>query len=134
MLFLENKFQTLFTFDRKGYNNVIMEFLNTGPELYKRILFNILSFNNPGEICEHDIFQLLQSFKQRDSFYFYKELVTQNIVPRDFKNTFDDSDEIFFEAFAPDVKAIAKAILLRKRMLGIEDSDSTKKHEDDICL
>jgi hypothetical protein len=59
LLFLENKFQTLFTFDKKGYNNVIMEFLNTGPELYKKILFNVLSFNNPGEICEHDIFQLL---------------------------------------------------------------------------
>ena len=49
-----------------------MEFLNTGPELYKKILFNIMSFNNPGEICEHDIFTLFQSFKQRDSYYFYK--------------------------------------------------------------
>ena len=58
LLFLENKFQTLFTFDKKGYNNVIMEFLNTGPELYKKMLFSILSFGNVGEICEHDIFQL----------------------------------------------------------------------------
>ena len=53
-------------------------------------------------------------------------------MPRDFKNANDDSDEIFFEAFASDVKQIARAILLRKRILGIEDSDSTKSHLEDI--
>jgi hypothetical protein len=43
LMFLENRFQTLFTFDKKGYCSVVMEFLNQGPDLYKRLIFNCLS-------------------------------------------------------------------------------------------
>jgi hypothetical protein len=132
LLFLENKFQTLFTFDKKGYCNVLMEFLNQGPDLYKRLIFNCLSQANLGYICEHDIFQLIENFKQRDSYFFYKELITAKDVPRDFGEVIDDSDEIFFEAFSNDVKLIARALNLKKRMHGIQDTDTNMTYKDDI--
>lgn len=130
--FFENKFQTLFTFDKRGYCNVIMEFLNLGPELYKRLLFGCLNFSNSQQICEHDIFQLLENFKQRDSYFFYKELITQKDVPRNFADAIDLSDDIFFEAFSTDVKSIARALCLRKRICGIKDTDTAQSYEDDI--
>jgi hypothetical protein len=109
-----------------------MEFLNSGPELYKRLLFGCLSFSSSSFICEHDIFLLLENFKQRDSYFFYKELITQKDVPRNFADAIDGSDDIFFEAFAADVKAIARALCLRKRICGIVDTDTAQGYEDDI--
>ena len=132
LLFLENKFQTLFTFDKKGYCNVVMEFLNQGPELYKKLIFSCLSRAQPGFICEHDIYALLENFKQRDSFYFYKELITSDNVPRDFTSVADASDDIFFEAFSDDVKAICKALSLKKRLFNIEDTDINSKIWKDV--
>lgn len=132
LLFFENKFQTLFTFDKRSYCNVIMEFLNSGTELYKRLLFGCLNFSCSSFVCEHDIFLLLENFKQRDSYYFYKELISQKNVPRDFADAIDGSDDTFFEAFASDVKIIARALALRKRIFGIADSDTSQGFEDDV--
>lgn len=132
LLFFENKFQTLFTFDKRGYCNVIMEFLNSGPELYKRLLFGCLNFSNSQFICEHDLFLLLENFKQRDSYFFYKELITQKDVPRNFADAIDGSDDIFFEAFSGDVKAIARALCLRKRICGIKDTDTAQDFREDV--
>ena len=44
----------------------------------------------------------------------------------------DNSDQIFFDAFAKDVKVIAQIINLRKRMMGIEDEDTTQGIESDF--
>jgi len=111
-----------------------MEFLNSGPDFYKKMLFACLSLSNPGRICEHDLFNLLECFKQRDSYFFYKELINQHDVPRDFKEVVDDSDEIFFEAYAPDMKIISRAINLRKRILGIRDQDTNQDMDEDLCV
>ena len=101
-----------------------MEFLNQGPEIYKRLIFSCFSRASPGFICEHDIYAILETFKQRDSYYFYRELISSEDVPRNFAGAADDSDDVFFEAFAGDVKAIAKALNLKKRLYGIEDTDT----------
>ena len=53
-------------------------------------------------------------------------------VPRDYKNALDDSDNIFFEAFSNDVKLLSEMINLRKRMMGIVDSDTSKGIETDF--
>lgn len=116
------------------YNKMIMHILNNGPDFYKKILFACLSFQNPGRICEHDIFTLLENFKQMDSFYFYKELITQKNVPRDFKDVKDNSDQIFFEAFSTDIKLIAHAMDLRKRLQGVFDNESEMNFDDDVQL
>jgi hypothetical protein len=52
-----------------------MDFLNGGPDLYKKILFASFSLSNSGRICEHDVFTVIESFKQRDSFFFVGELI-----------------------------------------------------------
>lgn len=71
---------------------MICDMLNLGPEFYKKLLFACLSKLNPGRVCEHDIFALLQTFKQIDSYYFYRELINRKEVPRDFKDLKDNSD------------------------------------------
>jgi len=45
------------------YASMICDMLNLGTEFYKKLLFACLSKLNPGRICEHDIFALLQTFK-----------------------------------------------------------------------
>jgi hypothetical protein len=105
---------------------------------------------NPGRICEHDIFTLMEQFKQKETFFFYKELMSRPDVPRDFQQIIDDSDKQFFKAFAKDTKVVAHVINLRKRLLGVVDMDTTdgldqdfdkskypnadeEKYEKDIC-
>ena len=95
---------------------MIQDFVNAGPECYKKIVFCALSLGNQGQICEHDLFNMLESFKQRESFYFYKELITMPDVPRDFQHIIDFSDKIFFDAFANDIKMIVQSLNLRKFM------------------
>ena len=67
-----------------------------------------------------------------DSFYFYRDLITQKEVPRDFQNVKDNSDQIFFEAFAPDIIEISHAMSIRKKLLGIFDNDKEKNFLNDI--
>ena len=109
-----------------------MEFLNAGPECYRKMLFACLSLSNPGQICEHDIFTLLEQFKQRDSFFFYQDLINLKDVPRDYKKVRDDSDQIFFDAFVRDVKVISHIINMRKRMMGLIDMDTSSGIENDF--
>jgi hypothetical protein len=101
-----------------------MDFLNAGPECYRKFLFASIGLQNPGRICEHDLFNIIESFKQKESFFFYKDLITRPDVPRDYKNIQDDSDRIFFEAFSKDLKTITGIINLRKRMMGVKDFDT----------
>lgn len=109
-----------------------MDFLNAGPDGYRRMLFACLSLSNPGRICEHDIFTLVEQFKERDSFFFYQDLITQQDVPRDYNKVIDYSDKIFFDAFVKDVKLVSHIINLKKRMMGIVDMDTVGGIEDDF--
>lgn len=43
MLFLENQFLSLYRIDAIGFCNVIRDFVNAGPECYKKLLFSCLS-------------------------------------------------------------------------------------------
>lgn len=54
-------------------------------------------------------------------------------MPRDFADAMDGSDDTFFEAFAGDVKAIARALSLRKRICGITDADTAQSNDEDIA-
>ena len=60
LLFLESEYASLFgaTFGR--FLGVIVDFLNGGRESYKKMLFASLSLSNPGRICEHDVFTILE--------------------------------------------------------------------------
>lgn len=60
--------------------------------MYKKFMFACCSLANQGRICEHDVFTLLEKFKQRESFFFYQDLILQKEVPRDFKHVIDNSD------------------------------------------
>ena len=60
LLFLENQFNSLYRIDYNGFLGVILDFLNAGPECHKKMVFACLSIQNPGRICEHDIFTLLE--------------------------------------------------------------------------
>jgi len=77
ILFLETQFNSLYRAEFSGFLQVITDLLHAGPECYKKMLFACLSLSNPGRICEHDIFTLMEQFKQRDSFFFYQELIQQ---------------------------------------------------------
>ena len=92
ILFLESEYTSLFgaTFGR--FLSILVDFLNGGRESYKRMLFAYLSLTNPGRICEHDIFTILEQFKQKESFFFYQDLITQKDVPRDYLTICDTSD------------------------------------------
>lgn len=92
IFFLEDSFQTLNRLTMKRYCDVLLEILNGGPDLYKKMMFSCLSFQNPGKICEHDLFYLFETFKQKESFYFYNDLINRKNVPRDFNQVTDDSD------------------------------------------
>ena len=62
---------------------------------------------------------MIENFKQRDNFFFYKELITSDPVPRDFQEVVDFSDKIFFEAFSEDFKLLSTSLNFRKHLLGV---------------
>ena len=95
-----------------------MDFINSGPECYKKLVFSCLSMQNQGRICEHDMFGMIENFKQKDNFFFYKELITMKDVPRDFNSYLDFSDRTFFEAFSSDVNMVSRGLNLRKHLMG----------------
>jgi len=132
ILFLENQFQSLFRIDFIAFCKMIMDLINTGPDCYKRLVFACLSLSNQGRICEHDLFSMIENFKQRDSYFFYKELIDSENVPRDYQSVVDFSDKIFFEAFSNDVKVISKALKLRKFMQNQDDKDSGVTLEEEL--
>lgn len=132
MDFLETQFNNLARADIFAYVQMITDMLNSGPDCYKKMLFACLSLSNNGRICEHDIFTLMEQFKQRDSFFFYQELIQLPHVPRDYKNAYDQSDQMFYEAFVRDIKSISHMINLRKRMAGHVDMDTTVDVENDF--
>ena len=75
---------------------------------------------------------MLESFKQQESFFFYKSLITMKDVPRDFQNVVDFSDKIFFDAFANDIKMVTQSLNIRKYMQNLEDADGCKTIDDEI--
>lgn len=116
MLFLENQFLSLYRIDIQGFCNVIRDFMNAGPECYKKLLFSCLSIQNQGCICEHDLFNVLENFRQRDSYFFYKDLISMRTQPRDFHQLLDFSDRVFFDAYAEDIKRISTSLGLRQHL------------------
>ena len=71
LAFMESEYQSFYNIGFQSFLTVLSEFLNDGPETYRKMLFDCISLSNPGRICEHDIFTLLEQFKQRESFFFY---------------------------------------------------------------
>ena len=132
MLYLENQFQSLYRIDIHGFCNVIREFLNAGAESYKKLLFSCLSLQNQGRICEHDLFQLIENFRQRESFYFYKEVISMPNQPRDFNRLVDFSDRIFFDAYAEDVKRISSSLSFKQSLQGTSDPASWALRDKDL--
>jgi hypothetical protein len=76
LAFMESEYQSFYNIGFHSFLGVISDFLNDGSETYRKMLFDCLSLNNAGRICEHDIFTLLEQFKQRESFFFYQDLIT----------------------------------------------------------
>jgi hypothetical protein len=75
---------------------------------------------------------MIESYKQRENFFFYKELITSYPVPRDYQEVIDFSDKIFFEAYSDDLKLLSGNLNFRRYLLGIEDQDCTVKFGDDL--
>ena len=104
MIFLENQFNSLYRIDFKGFCNIILEFINYGPEIYKMLLFACLSITNTGRICEHDLYSIMDNFKQRKGSLFPLSFVSSTEAEvGDLKDKADDSDSTFFQAFVQDI-------------------------------
>ena len=54
---------------------MVLNILNEGVPGYKKMMFACFSLLNPGIICEHDIFLILEKFRQKDTFFFVQELI-----------------------------------------------------------
>lgn len=119
--FIEHHISTTKKIEFQGWMDILLKILNKGPECYRRFLFTSIGFNNSGFICEHDIFSILENYKQKDNFLFVKELISQETAPADYKTLTDDSDKTFFDAFTHDLKKILPLLLVIKQMIGIED-------------
>jgi len=76
-----------------------------------------VAFNVSGNstLCEHDLFAILEQFKERELIYHYLDLFKGREVPRDFKRSSDTSDKIFFDAISDDFCLISNAIAQKKR-------------------
>lgn len=85
LAFVETHYTTFYKADCSTYVKIISDLLQGGPELYKKLLFACMSQSNSGQICEHDIFSTMEQFKQRDSCFFYQELIEMTDIPRDYK-------------------------------------------------
>lgn len=59
-------------------------------------------------------------------------MITSDDVPRNYKNLTDQTDNIFYKAFANDIKTMARILTLRKRVMGIEDQDTMKGLDEDF--
>ena len=90
--------------------------------MYKKLLFAVFGLSNTGRVCEHDLFAVIQSFKQRDEYFCIRDLLHSKEVTRGYNDIVDDSDETFFQAFYQDIKQIGHSIFFRKKILGIKDN------------
>eukprot|EP00347_Sterkiella_histriomuscorum_P000292 403376443 len=115
--FLENTFGSLYRIDFKTFVKLLKDFVRGGPQLWLRFAFNSFNITGNGMLCEHDMFQILEQFKQRDVIYFYKELFNKKQIPNDFRQNCDESDRIFFEAFNKDFALISKAFSKKKQQI-----------------
>ena len=101
--FIDAKLNSLFRMDFVTYLTMITDLLNQGPVYYQMLVFTCFSLSNPGIICEHDIFNILEEFKQQESTDFYKDLLGGPSVPRNYQNITDKSDIVFFDVFLKDL-------------------------------
>lgn len=115
MQFLENQFLSLYRIDLNGYCSIIRELINAGPAAYKKLAFCALSNQNKGRICEHDLFRLMEHFKQRETYFFFKEIMSMP-MPRDFQHFVDFDDKVFFDAYADDIKQLSAGLRLRREL------------------
>lgn len=128
---LEDHFQSLHRLNLKRFSQIVLDILAGGEELYKKLLFECINYSSGGaeRLCEHNLFAIMETFRQKDSYFFYKELLDRKEIPRDYNNILDDSDATFFEAFAPDLKQVAHSLDFKKRLVGVFDSEQEK----DMC-
>lgn len=119
--FLETQFNTLYQIDFQGYQQVVTDFLNAGPEGAQKLVFWAFSLANPGVICEHDLFTLLEEFKGQGAHEFYKKLLATPDVPRDYHRITDTSDLPYFEIFLDDIQRVSAILSLHKKMSGLPD-------------
>jgi hypothetical protein len=82
-------------------------------------------------VCEHDIFTVIEEFKQQSSFQFYKDLMDKKEVPRNYQSITDKSDQMFFDIFTNDMKKITNILRIHRRMMGIDISDDPTENEQE---
>jgi hypothetical protein len=106
----------------KHYAKICQELLLGGQELYKKLLFECLS-NSKRMVCEHSLFAVIEAFREKDSYYFYRDLLDAKNIPRYYNEIDDRSDQCFFEAFAKDLRLVSRCLDFKKRVEGIVDGD-----------
>lgn len=112
----------------RRYAKLCQEILYGSQQMYKKILFECLS-NNKRMICEHSLFQVLEMFREKDSYFFYRELLDAKKIPRYYNEINDDSDKTFFEAFAEDLRLVSQCLDFKKRIEGIYDNDMDEEFD-----
>jgi len=126
--FLDSKVHSLYRMDFKGYVKMLKDFIRGGPKLYKKFLFFVLNDSGNGKLCEHDLFSLMEQFKQRDEIYFYQDLFNMGRVNNDYKIMTDKSDYIFFEGFNEDFSRVVKVLNDKKKMEAYFQEKSPRSH------
>lgn len=108
LILIEAQFGSLYRMDFKTFVKLIKDFIKGGPLIWQKFAFAAYNFSANGKICEHDMFQILEQFRQRDVMYFYKEMFNNKGIQNDYREACDDSDKIFFEAFNNDFSMISE--------------------------
>jgi hypothetical protein len=60
LVYLESEGNQLYRTDFTGFLQVVMNIINEGLHGYKKMMFAAFSLQNPGRICEHDVFTILE--------------------------------------------------------------------------
>ena len=87
--FIDTNLMQVFRNDFKSYVKMIRDFLKGGTSLWNKFAFHILNMASNGKLCEHDMFQILDHYKQRDVIQFYMEMFNKRCISNHFRETFD---------------------------------------------
>lgn len=62
--FLEQVYGQLNRIDFKQFVKIVRDFIRGGPQVHSKFCFYAMNLTGNGKICEHDLFQILEQYKQ----------------------------------------------------------------------
>ncbi|CDW83717.1 UNKNOWN [Stylonychia lemnae] len=124
--YIEANFGTLYRIEFKAFIRIIRDFIKSGPATWQKFTFTSFNITGNNQLCEHDMFQILEQFRQRDVIYFYKELFNKQQISNNYREACDDSDKIFFDGFNQDFAKISQAFNDKRYQQGKVTGDNNE--------